>query len=187
MTEGIPVLRTTREKIIDAARKVFSRKGYLGASLKEIAIEAGVSKSLILWYFGSKKNLARTVALQTLPRQLIESCIEKSSDAIIDCIVDKFLEKYSSRDMRRLLLFTFAYQAYDEEIDKEISRLCSSTIKLVAQKVYGDASLENRVKIRSIIGALICYILTPHECIEPKVYGEIVKKLFKNIGKAQSS
>jgi len=175
-------LTSTRERILEAATKVFARKGYLGASLEEIAEEAGVSKSLVLWYFKSKKNLAREVALNVLPRTLIESCADRCDGMeIIDCIVDGFIKKYSSKDMRRLLLFTFSYQAYDEEIDREVSKLCSTTISMVAEKAYGSNGVADRVRIRSLIGTLICYILTPHECIPPEEYGEAVKKLFRRM------
>jgi len=172
-------LSDTREKIISTAITVFAEKGYLGTSLEEIAEKAGVSKSLILWYFKTKKNLVRTVALRVLPRTLFEGCAERfTSKELVDCIVDEFLDKYSSKHMRRLLLFTFAYQALDDEVDKEISKLCSSTISMLARKIYGNESLNERVKVRSLIGSLICYILTPHECIPPKKYGEAVKNMF---------
>lgn len=172
-------MSNTRDKIIDAAIDVFSEKGYSRASIDEIAVRAGVSKGLIFWYFKSKKNLIREVALRVLPRALFEECADKyEGKELVDCIVDGFLEKYYDKRMRRLLLFTFSYQALDEEIDREISRLCSSTITILARKVYGSDGVEERVRIRSLIGSLICYVLTPHECIPPEKYGEKVKKMF---------
>jgi len=175
----IDLSSNTRDKIIEAAVQVFAEKGYSGASIEEIAERAGVSKGLVFWYFKSKKNLVREIALNVLPRTLFEKCAEEySGRELVDCVVDKFLEKYGDPNMRRLLLFTFSYQALDEEIDKEISRLCSSTISFLAEKIYGNNSLENRVKVRSLIGSLICYVLTPHECIPPSKYGGVVKKIF---------
>ena len=46
-----------RRKIIAAAIKEFSKKGYEKASTNEIIKEAGVSKGLLFHYFDSKKNL----------------------------------------------------------------------------------------------------------------------------------
>jgi AcrR family transcriptional regulator len=43
--------------LLDAAREEFGRAGYAGASLGAIATRAGVSKALILTYFGSKDGL----------------------------------------------------------------------------------------------------------------------------------
>ena len=49
--------KSARDKISAAARKVFSQKGYHGASVNLIATEAGVNKALLFYYFNSKKNL----------------------------------------------------------------------------------------------------------------------------------
>ncbi len=50
--------REERERLIlDAAAEEFGRQGYGGASLGAIAGRAGVSKALVLTYFGSKDEL----------------------------------------------------------------------------------------------------------------------------------
>src|SRR5919206_835959 len=46
-----------RAAILDAALEVFSRRGYNGASIDEIAQAAGISKALIYEHFPSKKDL----------------------------------------------------------------------------------------------------------------------------------
>jgi len=46
-----------REKIKNAAMKVFSQKGFHSSSVQEIADEAGVNKSLFFYYFQNKENL----------------------------------------------------------------------------------------------------------------------------------
>jgi AcrR family transcriptional regulator len=46
-----------RSAILDAALEVFSRRGYHGASIDEIASAAGISKALIYEHFPSKKEL----------------------------------------------------------------------------------------------------------------------------------
>jgi len=48
---------TTEEKILEAAKKVFHRKGYEGARMQEIADEAGINKALLHYYFRTKENL----------------------------------------------------------------------------------------------------------------------------------
>ena len=47
--------RTT--EIIDAARRVFAVRGYGGATIDAIAIEAGVAKGTVYLYFESKREL----------------------------------------------------------------------------------------------------------------------------------
>jgi AcrR family transcriptional regulator len=46
-----------RTAILDAALEVFSRRGYNGASIDDIAQAAGISKALIYEHFPSKKDL----------------------------------------------------------------------------------------------------------------------------------
>ena len=55
-TKGVP--RPHREQLIlDAAAEEFGRYGYAGAALSRVAAGAGVSKPLVLNYFGSKDGL----------------------------------------------------------------------------------------------------------------------------------
>jgi AcrR family transcriptional regulator len=48
---------TTEEKVLEAAKKVFHRKGFEGARMQEIADEAGINKALLHYYFRTKENL----------------------------------------------------------------------------------------------------------------------------------
>mgnify|MGYP001111362091 CR=1 FL=1 len=46
-----------RGRILDAALEVFSQHGYRGATLDQIATEAGLSKPNILYYFSGKEDI----------------------------------------------------------------------------------------------------------------------------------
>jgi TetR/AcrR family transcriptional regulator len=59
----------TRERILDAAHRVFLRKGTAKGRTQEIAREAGVNKALVHYYFGTKAALADAIferALDTI-------------------------------------------------------------------------------------------------------------------------
>lgn len=45
------------QKIVTAAMKLFATKGYLSVSVKDIALEAGISQGLMYNYFKSKEKL----------------------------------------------------------------------------------------------------------------------------------
>ncbi|WP_016776353.1 TetR/AcrR family transcriptional regulator [Anaerophaga thermohalophila] len=47
----------TEQKILQAANRVFLKKGYEGARMQEIANEAGINKALLHYYFRSKEKL----------------------------------------------------------------------------------------------------------------------------------
>lgn len=51
----------TEARILDAARRVFERRGVAAARTQEIADEAGVNKALLHYYFRSKEKLADAV------------------------------------------------------------------------------------------------------------------------------
>jgi len=46
-----------RNSILDAARTVFSRQGYSGSAVEDVAAEAGVAKGTLYLYFKSKEEL----------------------------------------------------------------------------------------------------------------------------------
>ena len=50
-------LGSSREQLLAAASRVFARSGYHGASMSEIAAEAGFSKGALYWSFASKDEL----------------------------------------------------------------------------------------------------------------------------------
>jgi AcrR family transcriptional regulator len=66
-----------RERVLDAAREVFRRKGFHGSSVDEIAEEAGFSKGVVYSQFGSKDDMF----LALLERR-IEQRARENLDAI---------------------------------------------------------------------------------------------------------
>ena len=58
----------TRAKILSAAEKEFSDKGFFGARIDEIARTAGVNKRMIYAHFESKEGLYQQILLTTYKR-----------------------------------------------------------------------------------------------------------------------
>lgn len=52
---------STEQKIIEAARTVFTKKGFAATRTRDIADEAGINLALLNYYFGSKKKLFEMV------------------------------------------------------------------------------------------------------------------------------
>jgi TetR/AcrR family transcriptional regulator len=87
---------TTEEKIFNAARIVFQRKGFSGARMQEIANEAGINKAMLHYCFKSKDLLFKAVfmnAFSQLAPQINE--IFNSQDSVFDKIT-KFTYSYIS-------------------------------------------------------------------------------------------
>src|SRR5258706_4583523 len=56
--------KTTEERILDAARKVFVRNGMSGARMQDIADEAGINKALLHYYFKNKRKLFEEIFME---------------------------------------------------------------------------------------------------------------------------
>jgi len=52
-----PGRSSTREDILEAARRLFAERGYQGATIRAIAADAGVDAALVVHFFGNKAAL----------------------------------------------------------------------------------------------------------------------------------
>ena len=62
-----------REQILEAALRVFAKKGFSGASNKDIAHEAGITPGLIYHYFESKEALLKAIFDEHSPRRILRT------------------------------------------------------------------------------------------------------------------
>ena len=90
---------STEEKIKEAARKVFTQKGFAATRTRDIAETAGINLALLNYYFRSKQKLFEEVMLEKVeqlfgliapvivdPTTTLESKIEKVVTLYIDMI-----------------------------------------------------------------------------------------------------
>jgi AcrR family transcriptional regulator len=62
----------TRARLLEAAALVYARQGFSGATLDEVAAEAGLTKGAVYSHFGSKENLLLALMEEHLARQVLE-------------------------------------------------------------------------------------------------------------------
>lgn len=67
-TAAIARFERKRASILAAARIVFTREGYAGASMDAVAAEAGASKRTVYQYFADKQELFAATVLDTVDR-----------------------------------------------------------------------------------------------------------------------
>ncbi len=89
----------TEDRILEAARSVFLRRGTTGARMREIAEEAGVNQALLHYYFRTKEALAeavfRKVARQLLPPIVAELRSDHPLEEKVRRVVDLELDHLS--------------------------------------------------------------------------------------------
>jgi len=76
-----------QEHIINAALVVFGRNGYKKASIADIAEEAGIAKGMVMYYFGSKKNLYLFLAERC--GKILMEAVEEGVDKEVADFFDK--------------------------------------------------------------------------------------------------
>jgi AcrR family transcriptional regulator len=62
----------TRASLLEAAARVYARRGFAGATLEEVASEAGFTKGAVYAHFGSKENLLAALLEEYLAGQVAE-------------------------------------------------------------------------------------------------------------------
>ncbi len=95
--------------IIDAAFRVFAREGFHGASIRKIALEAGLkSSALIYWYFKDKDELVRAVMNQYSPmlRELpaMKTQIDSPPEEVLPRVAETFLRMLDTPDLFRVFI-----------------------------------------------------------------------------------
>ena len=100
---------TTKDRILDAAERLFARDGIEATSLRAITAEAGVNLAAVNYHFQSKDALVRAViARRVVPvnqrrLELLDACEKAAGDGPLplECVVDAFVrpvvEIYASR------------------------------------------------------------------------------------------
>jgi len=69
--------KTRKDRIMDAALRIFAEKGFQNATITEISKEAGVSEATIYEYFGTKEDL-----LFAIPEKISNDTFEESSKVL---------------------------------------------------------------------------------------------------------
>lgn len=98
----------TREKILEAALKAFSKKGYIGSTTKEIAGDAEVAEVTLFRHFPSKEKLFEEVITTSsfLPalKGLLPELRSLTYEEALTVIGTRFLENlYARKDLIRIM------------------------------------------------------------------------------------
>lgn len=78
----------TRQALLDAALRVFSRQGYAATRLEDVAQEAGVTRGAIYWHFKSKADLYNTLVAEVSLRsdEVVERARAAAGDSPLDVL-----------------------------------------------------------------------------------------------------
>ncbi|MDX1364117.1 MAG: TetR/AcrR family transcriptional regulator [Arenibacter latericius] len=100
----------TEEQILDAAKKVFQKKGMDGARMQEIADKAGINKAMLHYYYRSKQMLFEAVFNNAFSLLAPELNKVLKDDSSIEEKVRSFTHNYISFIMNHPYLPNFIIQ-----------------------------------------------------------------------------
>jgi AcrR family transcriptional regulator len=134
--------KDTKERIINAGLKVFSKKGFYKTDSKEIAREAGVSTGSFYMYFADKKDLFQEVLVDYHG---------KIKDVLRSIDIEKFIQSGDGRKFLRYVVNKLI-EAHDiyPEFHQELNIMALSDPEI--NKIYEDSK---RVSI-DITKAMLC-------------------------------
>lgn len=135
--------KDTRTRILEAALALFSKKGYIGATTKEIAATAKVAELTLFRHFATKEKLFETVIheysfLPTL-KGILPELASLSYEEALALLADRFLERLNERrDLIRIMhaeVHTYPakvrqiYHAFVDEIFRSLASYFSELQK----------------------------------------------------------
>jgi TetR/AcrR family transcriptional regulator, fatty acid metabolism regulator protein len=141
-----------RRLLLDAAVRVFARKGYHAARVGDIAEEAGVAYGLLYHYFSSKEEVLRNVFRETW-RALISTIesVERGEDTPREQLrkVAEILLRSWKRDpdlVRVLVLEVTRSQLLAGEMDEIVASF--AVIQAIVERGQADGSIRGDLDAR---------------------------------------
>ena len=148
-----------RRLLLDAAVRVFARKGYHAARVGDIAEEAGVAYGLLYHYFSSKEEVLRSVFRETW-RALIATIesVEESSEPPREQLrkVAEILLRSWRRDpdlVRVLVLEVTRSQLLAGEMDEIVASF--KAIQKIVERGQADGSI--RADLDALLASYVFY------------------------------
>jgi TetR/AcrR family acrAB operon transcriptional repressor len=159
----------TRDAVLEAALKAFSKKGYSGTSLETVAAEAGMTRGAIYWHFKNKFELLNAVLQEC--RIKTEIRLNRILDAPqsplnkVRQLIYEFFLIVSEREEFRVME---EIQVFKSERKKELNRLykeymdnIKKTKKLLKELIIQgitEGEFDTRIDPDTVVVALISYI-----------------------------
>jgi TetR/AcrR family transcriptional regulator len=180
----VKIEKSTEEKILVAAKKVFVAKGMAGARMQDIADEAGINKALLHYYFRNKEKLFEMIFLEAAQKLFpkINSIFE--SDMPLFEKIENFCEEYIAIMSENPYLPLFVLNELNQNPENFLSKIWNKQRFPKPQKFLEQ--IEKEVKKGAIknISPLHLLINLISMCIFPFV-GKAMIQFMNNLDELQ--
>ncbi|MDA8169522.1 MAG: TetR/AcrR family transcriptional regulator [Nitrospiraceae bacterium] len=187
-TDNAEKARGTREKLLEAGLRLFSEKGYLGSTTKDIALRAGVAELTLFRHFSSKEALFKEIinSYTFLPalKGLLPELQEMAYEDALALIAKKFLNRLSER--RELIRIMYSeMQLYPSKVKEiyhnfidELTRTLASYFEHLQERgVLRGFDAEYGAK--AFMGLFFSYFNTQELLLKKEITGAERDKLIK--------
>jgi AcrR family transcriptional regulator len=157
---------STKKKILESALRLFSTKGYLGATTKEIAKDSKIAEITLFRHFPSKEKLLEEVinTYSFLPvlRELIPEIEKKPYEKALIIIARRFLKTLDSRK-ELIQIMHSEVRRYPEKVHKIYHDFIDETIKTLAAyftQMYREGYLrrfDTEIAARAFLGMFFSF------------------------------
>ncbi|MEI8060129.1 MAG: TetR/AcrR family transcriptional regulator, partial [Ferruginibacter sp.] len=114
---------TTEEKILAAARKIFTTQGMSGARMQDIADEAGINKAMLHYYFRDKEKLFELIFLQEAEKFFPKINTIFESDLPLFDKIEQFVSQYIDEMVANPYLPWFILNELNRDADRFLSKI----------------------------------------------------------------
>ena len=158
-----PGATTTRQAILDAARRRFAEAGYEHTSIRAVAADAGVNAALVMHFFGSKEALFQSAVEWPFdPADLTHHLLGPGPNGVSERLARAFLTLWDDPETGRPLL-ALLRSAMGEEGFARLLRefLVTQIFRHVADVIEGpDRQLRVELSAAHLLGvALMRHVL----------------------------
>jgi AcrR family transcriptional regulator len=155
--------REARDDLLDAALRVFARRGYRDAGVDEIAAEAGYSKGALYWHFPGKHELF--VAL-------IDERIDAPTRELVELLESAPPDRDMSLEATRELARQLSEQRDAMLLEREYWSLAIRDPELRAR--YAERQAERRTAFATALKARAEHLGTPDLTMSPDDVARLV-------------
>ncbi|HEY0168699.1 MAG TPA: TetR family transcriptional regulator [Jatrophihabitans sp.] len=153
----------TRDDILEAARKLFAERGYAGATIRAIALEAGVDGALIHHFFASKEGVFAAAIEDTFsPDEMLPPVLQADVEGMGERLVRTFLSKWEEPTTDQQLLAVLRSAVSNEDAAQLLRTfLTQQLLGRIGQALKGeDAELRATLIGAQLVGvAFLRYVL----------------------------
>ncbi len=185
--EQTKISSKTRDRILEAAIKLFAKKGFSGTTTKEVAEKAGVNEALIFRYFSTKRDLYGAIIEKKIEEDpgAIESTLEGFKETTDDWLIFKSLAmrmfEFVEKDPTLIRLLYFSALEGHELSDMFFESYVQHQRMMLSNYIQGRVSegvfknVNSLLAARSFIGMISNYIIV-QELFGEKNKGEFKKE-----------